>query len=67
MRRRYQLRAWERRALTIKLKAEALLSDIMAALGEEHSLTDDADNVVSYAEDLTTNIGVRLKSTWKGD
>jgi hypothetical protein len=67
MRRRHALRGWLRRAETIQRKAEVLLHDIMAELGADHSLTDDADNVVHQAEDLSENIGLRLKPNWKGE
>lgn len=51
-----QCRSWERRAMTVKLKIDSLLHDMIQALGTDHELTDSADNVVSYAEDLTEHL-----------
>lgn len=52
----HQCRAWGRRAVTLKLKAETLLGDMIRALGTEHELTDAADNVVHQCEDLADNL-----------
>lgn len=45
--------AWERRAVTIQLKAQALLDDMISALGVNHILTDIADGVVEQSENLS--------------
>lgn len=52
----YVWRRWEARAVTIKLKADALMHDMMQALGEEHRTTDYMDNVIHACEDLLSNI-----------
>lgn len=52
----YQCRAWGRRAVTLQIKTAALLDDMLRALGEEHELTDTADNVMHQAEDLADHL-----------
>ncbi|WP_333571288.1 hypothetical protein [Sphingomonas sp.] len=45
-------RQWERRAVTLLLKSQDLLSDMIAELGEDSAETDYADGVVEQADNL---------------
>lgn len=62
---KYRRRAWERRALTLKLKAADLMAEMIEALGLDHEGTDLADNVLQAAEDLTHFLGKDSLDAWK--
>lgn len=60
-----QRRAWLRRAETLHRRAAALLSDMIAAVGTEHEVTDFADNVVHQSESLTSVLGSPQYKMWQ--
>jgi hypothetical protein len=53
-----QLRAWQRRAETLMIKAAALMSDMIEVVGVEYeaageNMTSQADEVMSAGQNLT--------------
>jgi hypothetical protein len=46
------VRAWQRRADTIHRRVQDLNDALLRRLGEEHSLTDFADNLLMASEEL---------------
>lgn len=62
----YHLRQWQSRASTILRKAEALQSDMIAALTAEHALTAFTDDVVCRADSLVECIECLIDLEAKG-
>lgn len=58
----HQWRAWQRRADTLHRNATALLSDVINRCGEEHAVSDRADNVVAELEELGDAISWEAKN-----
>lgn len=60
-----QRAAWLRRAETLQRKTEALFADILTVTGEEHLVTDYADNVVTDLESLTDVLRTGSLTMWQ--
>jgi len=54
-----EYRRWCARARTILRKTEDLQSEMLEALGDEHTLTDFGDNVMCEAETLVGGLSAR--------
>jgi hypothetical protein len=56
---------WLRRAETIHRKAEELFGDMLKVVGEEHPITDKADNVIVETQELANLLAKASLTMWK--